>query len=328
MLVLLLLSCLVAMAAFVAVDRLSSLLRRFDLAGSVFHHHSFGGVTRPCPRNGGVLLAFAAFVPLLPFSFGRASFSGMIGMMVALAAFGLLRESAAHLVSRYAARGLLVVIAIMVPDHYLVWVSVIAIVSHHSWLAGEAQDRVAGIPTSLYTPPLAGSGLLLWLVEDNWDAVFLLAMVGGLIGVHGLHRFPPQIIFGRSGLLLLAAAQMIAILSLLHADLFMAAAILWSVPCACLARELLQGPGRPVALFELARQRGEPEHGLATAAGALACTNVILVWATLSQPLPVRFGALVLSVFLAWQFARFLAGRLTASMPLALRLGKRGSRAR
>lgn len=325
---LLLLSSLVFMAAFVAADRLALFSGRFARAAPAFQHRSFGGVTRACPRSGGVLLLFSIFVALLPFSLGNASCSGMVMVAAALAAFGLLREGAAHLMSRAVASGLLIGVAIALPDSCLPWLALIAIAAHRSWLAWEAQDRVAGVPTALYTPPLAGSGLLLLLLQGNWDGFFLIAVVGGLVGVHGLHRFPPQIIFGRSGLLVLASAQIVALLSLVYADLWIEAAMLWSLPAAGLTMDLIDGRGRSVTLFDLARQRGEPEHGLATAAGALACTNVILVWATLAQPLTVRLGALVLSLFLAWQFTRFLAGGLTASMPLALRLGKRGGRAR
>lgn len=298
----LLLCCLAFAGGFCAADRLQALGASRAGAHSFAEHRSYGGVTRHCPSSGGLLLMMAVAFGVLPFSVFNAQCLGWAALVMAVAAFAMMRERAATLLTRREARIVLIGLALVVSDCALVFLPLIALACERFWSALEAQDRVAGIPASLYAPPLAGAGAFLVFQEMNCVGLFGLVTAGGLLGVHALHRFPPQLVCGRSGLLILAVMQAMILAALVEAGAWLAIGTLWSFPLVGMVHGVL----RPSNGFEIARGRGEPETGLACAAGSLACANAVLVWATIAQPLGIRFAAFGLSLFLAWHFHRFL----------------------
>lgn len=298
----LVLCCLAFAGGFCAADRLQALGAARAGAHSFAEHRSYGGVTRYCPSSGGLLLMMAVACGVLPLSVFDLQCLGLAALVMAVAVFAMVRERAATLLTRRGARIVLIGLALVVSDRVLVFLPLIALACERGWIALEAQDRVAGIPAALYAPPLAGAGVLLVADGMNWAGLFGLVTAGGLLGVHALHRFPPQLVCGRSGLLILAVMQAIMLAGLIEAGAWLAVGMLWSFPLVGLVHGVL----RPSNGFEIARRRGEPETGLACAAGSLACANAVLVWATLAQPLGIRFAAFGLSLFLAWHFHRFL----------------------
>lgn len=286
------------------------LFSAFGEAMPVAATHGFGGIAWRNALGSGALLV-SALAPVLLVLGVAGLWPGGIGatlLMAVLAAGGMVRASATDVMQQRLARAMLALIALVLPDASLVWLAVAAMVGHRCWIMGKAQDQLAGIVAALYAPLLMGAGLLLVLLYENWDGLFALAVAGSLIGVHALHRFPPRLVCGRSGLLVLAGANIITLGALINAQAWMAIGILWSLPLAMLVHDLAQASRAHEPLFALARQRGEPASGLVAAAGSLACTHAVLVWASVAQPLPFQLGALGLGLFLAWQFTRFLSG--------------------
>lgn len=298
----LLLCCLAFAGGFCAADRLQRFVAARAGTRSCTEHRSYGGVTRHCPTSGGLLLMVAVACGVLPLGVFDVQCLGLAALVMAVAAFAMMRQQATTLITRRGARIVLIALALVVSDRVLVFLPLMALACERGWIALEAQDRVAGIPAALYAPPLAGAGVFLVANAMNCAGLFGLVTAGGLLGVHALHRFPPQLVCGRSGLLILAVMQAILLAGLIEAGAWLAVGMLWSFPLV----GMVHGALWPSHGFEIACRRGEPETGLACAAGSLACVNAILVWATMAQPLGIRLAAFGLSLFLAWHFHRFL----------------------
>lgn len=296
------LCCLAFGGGFIAADRWQPLIAWRYAGWSFTKHRSYGGVTRPCPRSGGFLLMMTLVSGMLPLSVFMILFVGLSALVLAVAAFGVMRERAASLLPRGASRFVLVGLGLVVPDEGLLLLPWVVLFGARYWIALEAQDRVAGIPAALHAPPLAAGGAVLVLGEPNWIGLFGLITAGGLLGVHALHRFPPRLVYGRSGLLILAGVEAITVMARIDAGACLAIGMAWSLPLV----GTVHGAFRPFNGFEIARWRGEPESGLAYAAGSLSCANGVLVCTTLAQPVVAQLAALALSLFLAWQFHRFL----------------------
>jgi hypothetical protein len=311
MLGLIFLSAMAVLFGFVFGQAFTWLAQRFRWQGRVCVRTSYGGVQRNCTEQGGLIVALALAGGLSPHAMmGTLPASAPLGVVVlaVLGRFFYLRTSS---LSHYAEQRILFVGAILffllVPDRSFLMaiMSVVALAHLAKEVAGA--DLVPGIPAALFAPGLLSAGALLVILHDTPEGLFGLVAAGALIAVQKWHRFPPQLILGPLGVALLVAINLaMGGLLLAHGNV-LAFLILWSFTLLGAVFDLFVHPGgTTIDPFEKARLRGEPEAGLAFAAGSLACANVVVLWSVLRSGPVLQMVAAAFCFMLVYQFRRFL----------------------
>lgn len=268
---------------------------------------SYGGVLRHCTPVGGLILAGAMAVgmaALAPIAFAGWPFSVLI---LALAGTGAAMEGKTLPLLRPARRAILILCLAVLPGPAWALACAVCLAAPLlHWQIANA-DLVAGIPAALYAPPLAGAGVLLVFDLQADAGVAALIAAGALAAVHAHHRFPPRLVLGGGGVLVLIFVNLwIAAVTFDRCGWF-AVLVLWALPLTaagfCLA---VLRMGGMAGAFEKARQRGEPEPGLALATASLSVANTVLVWTLWHAHEAMKLSAVAVSCFLAYQFCRFL----------------------
>lgn len=255
---------------------------------------SFGGIKRLCVPAGGILLSVAIGIGLIFQNFvgldARAVPSGFLVGFLLFSLTGLRIAMAARL---------LVLALCLAPDACPIVAG--ACLAPILMRAVRAADDVPGIPAALFAPAWIAGGVYLVLLHSDAEGLLPLVAGGGLLGLQAWHRFPPRIVLGPAGVVLMAILTGVLIFQLALRNGWLALALLWSFTWVETGFSLVRrGPG--LSIFERARQRGEPENGLTLATLSLSVASVVFLWTALRQSAPIQWAASLVILALQAQF--------------------------
>lgn len=259
---------------------------------------SYGGVTRACMPVGGVILAFAFVCFSIPL--GILGMVQMAGSTLFLTGFALGFVNVPHILRG----GLFLLLVCAVPD--ALGAGLGAVLSPILKRQLTEADLVPGIPAALFAPALLGGGAFLVIVHGDQSGLLGLNIGGAMAALHPLHRFPPRLTLGGSGVAVVAGATGFLVWHFLQHGSGLALLLLWSFVWAELAMRLWHGRVSDVPPFECARLRGEPEAGLTLATFSLNLAGVVLLWTVSRQPFAMQIGAIGAILALQLQFCAFL----------------------